>query len=707
MRKIYLFCLACAISTHVAHSQDSLSATTLHEVVISAARAEQPVIETPRSVTVIHGSTIRESVYQSVGELLNMQSGIFISGANQTPGTNQNIFMRGANSNQVAVLIDGVRVTDPTSPNAAIDLSEISIANVERIEVIRGSHSTIFGGAAVGGVINIITKGGSTPGLHGDVSWQGGSFGNRAGSSTESANIGYGLTNGLYVTGSVFRQDVAGLNSSEMAAVTPSFSADKDDFRKMDASLKAGYSDQDWKASITYKNTHQYTEIDKGAFADDDNNYLVFDRGLLQYAAERIINSKFRLSVGGSCSNSERFYEDDSSKVDAVTWDKAYSTGTYYGRLQTHEVQANYTTERLKTLFGAGLYREKMFFDNYFFYNDPAFPYELTTNYDTINARTTTGYLFGRVDYGFGKMHLAAGGRLSRHTTAGNFATFEINPSYLLNEWLIYGSVSTGFNAPSLYQLFDPAKSFSAFTSRGNRALKPERSVSLEVGIKKQFPSGSYFTLSAYETSVSNSIEYAYLWNGEKQIDQLDYSDDRGDTYVNVGEQRVHGIEGEAFIQMSKVLSVQGNVSLLQSQVRATPNDIDRDHTGGHHVQLYNLGRFLDGTFEDDQVVRRPGLTAFGRLSYEPASRVRLDLFYRFTGDRFDAGYDGTLGPYGAIRRFQVDAYHLLDAGVSIDASKQITLALKVENILNEAYRELAGFQTRGRSLYLKVAARF
>jgi vitamin B12 transporter len=170
MRKIYLFCLACAISTHVAHSQDSLSATTLHEVVISAARAEQPVIETPRSVTVIHGSTIRESVYQSVGELLNMQSGIFISGANQTPGTNQNIFMRGANSNQVAVLIDGVRVTDPTSPNAAIDLSEISIANVERIEVIRGSHSTIFGGAAVGGVINIITKGGSTPGLNGDVS---------------------------------------------------------------------------------------------------------------------------------------------------------------------------------------------------------------------------------------------------------------------------------------------------------------------------------------------------------------------------------------------------------------------------------------------------------------------------------------------------------------------------------------------------------
>src|SRR5690606_18426788 len=121
-------------------------------------------------VTVISEETIRNSIYQSVGELLNTQSGLFVVGANQTPGTNQNIFMRGANSNQVAVLVDGMRITDPSSPNAAIDLAEMSLVGVERIEVLRGSHSTLFGGAAVGGVINIITRKGAETGVHGQAS---------------------------------------------------------------------------------------------------------------------------------------------------------------------------------------------------------------------------------------------------------------------------------------------------------------------------------------------------------------------------------------------------------------------------------------------------------------------------------------------------------------------------------------------------------
>jgi vitamin B12 transporter len=151
MRKFFLLTLSVLLSAFCSVAQDSLQTTMLREVVVSASRTEQPLIQIPRSVTVIGEAVIKNSVYQSLGDLLNAQAGLYVVGANQTPGMNQNVFMRGSSSNQVAVLIDGVRITDPSSPNAVIDLSEISLANIERIEVIRGSHSTMFGGAAIGG----------------------------------------------------------------------------------------------------------------------------------------------------------------------------------------------------------------------------------------------------------------------------------------------------------------------------------------------------------------------------------------------------------------------------------------------------------------------------------------------------------------------------------------------------------------------------
>src|SRR5690554_5800130 len=103
MRKIYVLNLLVVFIATTVEAQDSAKTTMLKEVVVSASRTEQRVIDAPRSISVIGERTISTSVYQSVGELLNAQSGMFVTGANQTPGTNQALFMRGANSNQVAV----------------------------------------------------------------------------------------------------------------------------------------------------------------------------------------------------------------------------------------------------------------------------------------------------------------------------------------------------------------------------------------------------------------------------------------------------------------------------------------------------------------------------------------------------------------------------------------------------------------------------
>jgi outer membrane cobalamin receptor len=84
-----------------------------------------------------------------------------------------------------------------------------------------------------------------------------------------------------------------------------------------------------------------------------------------------------------------------------------------------------------------------------------------------------------------------------------------------------------------------------------------------------------------------------------------------------------------------------------------------------------------------------------------------LSAAYRYTGSRFDSGYDFTLGPYGALKRLNVESYHLVDVGVDWQATKVLGIGIKVENVLDESYREIAGFQTRGRSAFVKLTARW
>jgi vitamin B12 transporter len=707
MRKIYtLSLLSMLIISVTAPAQDSTKVTMLRAVAISATRTEQPLIEIPRSVTVITSDVIEKSAYSSLGDLLNAETGLYVVGAGQTPGTNQNVFMRGASSNQLAVLVDGVRVTDPSSPNSAIDLSEISLTNVDRVEIIRGSHSTMYGGAAIGGVINIITKEKPQSGLHGNASWQGDLFRNGGASSTENLNLHYSMHSGVYFTGSAFQGNVRGLDASDKTGLS-TFSADRDGFRKSDGLIKAGFKDERWDAYVSFKNVHQHTDIDNAAYADDDNYYLLFDRRFWQYKLARTWAKRWSISALGSFSGHERFYENDSSKVSETAYDMAYSRGTYHGKLQTHEIQINYHRDRITGMLGAGLYHEKMFFDNYFFFNDPAFPFESTTNYDTINSRATTGYMFAQLGYRAGLFQVTAGSRVSRHSMAGNFATFEVNPSLKFGDLLVYGSVSTGFNAPSLYQLFDPSKGFSAYTTRGNRNLKPERSLSLEVGAKKEFTSGSYVTLSGYRTRVTDAIEYVYLWNGTTPIESLGFSDDRGDTYINTGENVAVGIELEAFAQFTDHLFLKANFSSLSTRVLVRPGDVDAAQTGGHHVELYNLGAFLDGDFEQEHLLRRPDLRGNISLGYRFPFDITAIASYRYTGQRYDAGYDATVSPYGGLSRLKVDGYHLVDLAARWQATSTVSIALAVENILDQKYREVAGFQTRGRGLYLKAMYRW
>src|ERR1035437_1329015 len=140
-----------------AQKKDSTKAVQLDEVIITANKMPQKQSTTGKVVTVITKDQIEKSSGKTIAQLLNQQAGVTINGALNNLGANQTVYLRGASSGRVLILVDGIPVYDPSMINNEFDLNLISLNSVESIEICRGAQSTLYGSDAIAGVINIIT----------------------------------------------------------------------------------------------------------------------------------------------------------------------------------------------------------------------------------------------------------------------------------------------------------------------------------------------------------------------------------------------------------------------------------------------------------------------------------------------------------------------------------------------------------------------
>ncbi|MCE3278567.1 MAG: btuB 2 [Bacteroidetes bacterium] len=716
-------CLSMSVS-----AQDSLKKKELKEVVITATRSEQDPNDVGRSISVITSEEIKRSGATSVAELLTVQEGMYAVGAGQNPGLTSSIFTRGANSNQTVILIDGVRITDPSAINNAIDVSELSLANISKIEIVRGSHSTLYGSAAIGGVINIITKKSEKAGLSADVSILGGTFGNNTSEISENVYLNYALKNGLYVSAELYNTNVQGMNATEdtVKSTTAYKHSDmSDDFDKLDWLVKAGFNNKKIDVYASFKQTNQFTEIDKGAYRDDDNYTLDFKRNLFTFGASYKVNEKLSVSYIGGMSDMKRIAIDDSSRINSNgDNDRQYVKNTYKGKLESEELQANYKIKGLSAVVGGGVYSESMRINtSLYYYNMWSFPAgyeEIKTSVDSVDPKSTTGSIFMHADIGgelindkYNWLNLSGGLRYSDHSIFGSNITYEINPSFKITETaLLYMTYSTGYNAPSLYQLYDPTAykpwdgQPSTGLNRGNKKLNPETSKTFEVGFKQRI---NNIELSAayYKTVVENVIEYVYLWDKNIGTDTLGQNwgrdDYRGDTYINAASMTTEGVELGISSKISGKITVSANLSLTSGKLKYTKENIDTAQTGGNHVQIYSNGSFInDKDIEVLGLSRRPN-TANISLTYRPITILMLRADVRYVGGRGDVVYDPALGPYGALGTVNVKQYTLLDLSANVKIWKGLSAGLRVANVLDEKYSEINGFRTRGRSFYLNV----
>src|ERR1700712_5638584 len=156
MKKKIFIAAAVIISSHL-YAQDSTK-TTLDEVVVTATKSPLKQSQTGKVVSVIDQETLQRNAGKTLTEILNYQAGVYVNGANNTLGTNQDIYVRGSASGNTLILMDGIPVGDPSQINNSFDLNNINPAQIERIEILKGAQSTLWGSDAVAGVINIITK---------------------------------------------------------------------------------------------------------------------------------------------------------------------------------------------------------------------------------------------------------------------------------------------------------------------------------------------------------------------------------------------------------------------------------------------------------------------------------------------------------------------------------------------------------------------
>lgn len=694
--------------------QDTTKSIPLKEVVISATRSEKDPLDVGRSITLISSEQIKNSGANTMAELLSQQEGIFIVGTGQNPGQLQSIFTRGANSNQTVILVDGVKICDPSSTDNGINLSELSLANIDRIEIVRGSHSTLYGSSAIGGVINIITKTKQTPGLHVDAETKAGMFGSGTFLSSENVGLNYTTKSGFYVNVGAFNTNVKGLDATIDTVTDPNnykhTHRDKDGFSKTDLIGKVGYKNEKWDVFASYKKINQKVDIDKGSYNDDDNYTTTFKRNLSTYGATYKINEKFKVSYIGGLTDLKHVFTDDSSVVNtAGKYDGTFYKGSYKANVSNNELQANIKLKGFSAVVGGGVYNEKMTFNTYYYSNTYGI-YESKSNLDSLHINVNTINQFAHVDMDgsiindkYKAFAIGLGIRNTKHDLFGGNLTYEINPSLKVKEnGLLFASYSTGFNAPSLYQLYSNNKDFTSGITRGNQTLKPEESQSWEFGFKQKVNDNITFSISYFKTIVENSIDYVYLWNKNTKIDSLGYADYMGDTYVNIGKQTNQGVEIAVSSKVSDKLSVFTNLSLISGRLEYDPANIDNAHTQGNHVQIFGSGAFLNKEAETIGLVRRPSTANVG-LTYQPIKKLSLGANLKYVGPRSDVYYNSGSGPFGALAMKGVGDYTLVDVLIKYTIIKQLSTTLRVENVFDVKYNEIYGYTTRGRGFYLAI----
>lgn len=641
------FCLALAVSIlsfNLLSKEDqkeekkekNSSPPLQHEIVVTATRIETPAKEIASSMTVITREDLERTRKITVLEALQEVSGL-VTIQNGPIGGAASVLLRGANSEHTLFLMDGVELNDPISPSRSFDLAHLMLENVDRIEILRGPQSTLYGSNALGGVVNIITrKGQGKPRFQ--LSSLGGSYGtfhSNAGISGDTQRIGYSL-------------GVSYFRSEGLSAASTNYEGNKemDGYRNFSFSVRLDFRPlKNLEIDFIMRTLKTKTEVDNfgGAYGDDPNSTQEYDAFFLKTQVRSLhLKNRWEQKLGLSLVDYDRHHKnlfDNEHPFDS-------ENGLFKSKLFKIDWQNNFFLHETNTFtFGIDYQQEQGESE----YHSEGLWGPFSSIFPLERAHTTGFYLQDQTRIA-SRFFATAGVRMDNHSQFGTSLTYRLAPAFLIERTgtkfkLTYG---TGFKSPSLYQLYAPGTLWGPI---GNKDLRPEKCIGWDLGFEQEILKDKIF------------LGATYFQNNYRDLIDFDFS--RG--YLNIG--RAESMGTELFITTRPLndLTIKTAYTLTEAKDKDT----------------------------DTHLLRRPKHKFTASLNYSFLGKGILNLSFIHIGEREDMDFS-TL----PAARVNLSGYTLFNAAVSFDITSSIQIFSRLDNIFDQEYEMIKGYGTPGFSAY-------
>lgn len=607
-----------------------------HEVTVTATRLETPLKEIASSITVITREDMERMKKTTVLEVLQEIIGLSVI-QNGPSGGAGSLFLRGGNSEHTLILMDGVELNDPISPSRSLDLAHLTLDNIERIEILRGPQSTLYGSDALSGVVNIITQKGHGP-LKITFSGLGGSYG----TLFNQANINGGNQKIHYSLGAAYLQS----NGFSAASSNYEGNKEKDGYRNLSFCGRFGIRFTDYlDLDLIFRAKETKADIDNfgGAFGDDPNNVQNYSSLFLKGEVRTLlINNQWEQKMAFSLVDYDRNHQNLTDPAHPFDSEE----GFFKSRIFKVDWQNNLFLHETNTLTLGFEYQQERGQSEYL---SEGIWGPFSSIFPLKKASTASLYFQDQVRLE-DRLFATAGARFDVHSQFGTSMTVRLAPAYFIKktQTRLKATYGTGFKSPSLYQLYAPETLIGPI---GNKNLKPEKSAGWDAGIEQLFFQGKVL------------FGVTYFKNSYKELIQFDFV--RG--YSNIGRAESKGVE--IFFQAQP----HKNTIIKAAYTRTETRDKD----------------------SGIPLVRRPKDKFSTSLDYQLTKNGHIHLSLLHTGERWDTDFSSW--PYADVR---LPEYTLLNAAFSYDVIKNIQVFLRLDNILNTEFEMVKGYGTPGISFY-------
>lgn len=493
---------------------------SLQQVIVTATRLSTPTDQIASSFTIITAEQIEASQERTLPDVLRNVPGLNLV-QEGGPGGQTSVFMRGTNSNHTKVLVDGIDVSDPSSPGANFDFGAFLTQDIERIEILRGPQSGLYGSDAIGGVINIITKSGQGP-AQVAVGLEGGSF-----STFNQAATLAGSDDAFHYTANVEHFHSGSTPVTPLDLLAPGEARLNDYYDNLTASTKLGY---DFTSNFDVGLVARYVDTHLRNTGEDYSTYPAYP------AAQQ------------SDSNTTGYYTRATAHLVLMDGFLDQTLGVAYTRNKTE-----YIAPETPPAFNTGDRTKVDWLGALKF--DASETLVLGAEYaqdeisDPLSATMDTKSGYAELQSRLGEDFFSAlNVRYDDNDRYGSKVTFRVAPTYVIaaTGTQLKASVGTGFKAPTLdelYQNFPPY--FYA-----NPNLKPETSTGWDAGFEQGLAQDMFrFGVTYFHNDIKNLIT----------------TDETGTTYANVDKATTLGVESFLAYRPLKVLTFRLDYTFTQA----------------------------------------------------------------------------------------------------------------------------------------------